>query len=249
MKLPSLSLTLLACAALLATVGCWNPPGRPRTIESEALRPDQVLSFPVLYAENCAGCHGAQGRDGAAISLANPVYVAFAGAGNIAKVTAAGVPGTLMPPFAKQSGGNLTDRQVEIIAQGIVSSWSKPAAGNPGVAAGQMPPYTSSSTGNPASGQKAFTTYCARCHGPDATGTSAGKRQKGSLIDPAYLALISDQGLRSIIVAGAPRQGMPDWRSDAPQAAPMSDGQIADIVAWLGSFRTQTPGQPYNAHQ
>jgi mono/diheme cytochrome c family protein len=214
----------------------------PRT---ESLRPDQVLNFSVLYAENCAACHGAHGQDGAAISLANPVYLAYAGVGNIAKVTAAGVPGTLMPPFAKESGGTLTDRQVRIIAAGMVAAW-----GNPSALAGQTPPpYTSASAGNPGNGQKAFGTYCARCHGPDATGTGLGKKQLGSLIDPAYLALISDQGLRSIIVVGAPRQGMPDWRGDGLGAAPMADQQIADIVAWLGSFRNQTPGQPYKAHQ
>lgn len=248
MSLRTLSSSLLACAAFLACTGCWNPPGRPG-VRSETLRPEQVLSFPVLYAENCAGCHGAQGRDGAAISLANPVYLAFAGADHIAKVTASGVPGTLMPPFAKEDGGNLTDRQVQIIASGMVSAWGSSSA-----LSGQTPPpYASTAKGNPADGQKAFAAYCASCHGAHATGTSVGKNgskmQTGSLIDPAYLALISDQGLRSVIVAGTPRQGMPDWRSDAPGAGPITDQQITDIVAWLTSFRVQTPGQPYTAHQ
>jgi cytochrome c oxidase cbb3-type subunit 3/ubiquinol-cytochrome c reductase cytochrome c subunit len=206
-----------------------------------------VLDFPTLYGQNCAGCHGANGRNGAAISLANPVYLAIAGPANIAKITAAGVPGTLMPAFSKDAGGFLTDRQVRIIAQGMVSAW-----GNPAALGGQMsPPYASTSTGNSANGQKAFATFCASCHGPDATGTSAGKRQIGSLVDPAYLALISDQDLRSIILAGAPGQGMPDWRSDAtgPGARPLTGQEITDIVAWMGSFRIQTPGQPYKAHQ
>jgi mono/diheme cytochrome c family protein len=239
-----MSLSLLACAVLLTSAGCWNPPGRPAGPRTESLRPDQVLNFPVLYAENCAGCHGAHGREGAAISLANPVYLAYAGVDNIAKVTAAGVPGTLMPPFGKESGGTLTDRQVRIIAAGMVTAW-----GNLSALAGQTPPpYASASTGNSADGQKVFGTYCARCHGPDAAGTSAGKRQIGSLVDPAYLALISDQGLRGIIVAGAPQQGMPDWRANGSGSGPMSDQQIADIVAWLGSFRNRTPGQPYKAH-
>jgi cytochrome c oxidase cbb3-type subunit 3/ubiquinol-cytochrome c reductase cytochrome c subunit len=229
----------------MATAGCRSAPGKPPAVESESLRPEQVLDFPTLYSQNCAGCHGANGRNGAAISLANPVYLAFAGAQNIARLTAAGVPNTLMPSFAKESGGSLTDQQIQIIANGAVSHW-----GNANALAGQTPPpYASSSTGNPASGQNAFATYCASCHGPDATGTSTGKKQIGSLVDPAYLALISDQGLRSIIVAGAPGQGMPDWRSDAAGAQPLTDQQITDIVAWLGSFRTQTPGQPYGAHQ
>jgi cytochrome c oxidase cbb3-type subunit 3/ubiquinol-cytochrome c reductase cytochrome c subunit len=69
----------------------------------------------------------------------------------------------------------------------------------------------------------------------------------GSLVDPAYLALISDQGLRSLILAGQPQDGMPDWSSDMTGAGSraMTDQEIADTVAWLASHRIATPGQPY----
>jgi cytochrome c oxidase cbb3-type subunit 3/ubiquinol-cytochrome c reductase cytochrome c subunit len=69
----------------------------------------------------------------------------------------------------------------------------------------------------------------------------------GSLVDPAYLALISDQGLRSLIIAGQPEDGMPDWRSDRTGAGSraMTDKEVTDIVAWLASHRVATPGQPY----
>ena len=63
---------------------------------------------------------------------------------------------------------------------------------------------------------------------------------------PAFLALISDQNLRSITIAGRPDQGMPDWRSAGAQ--PMTDQQVTDIVAWLASKRVATPGQPYPTH-
>jgi cytochrome c oxidase cbb3-type subunit 3/ubiquinol-cytochrome c reductase cytochrome c subunit len=53
--------------------------------------------------------------------------------------------------------------------------------------------------------------------------------------------------LRSIVIAGRPEEGMPDWRSDGAQ--PLTDQQITDIVAWLGSKRTASPGQPYPAQQ
>ena len=239
---------LLAGALALTAVGCHSVPGRPAPgLDPESLRPEQVLDFSTLYQENCAGCHGSKGRYGAAISLGNTAYIAFAGADNIARITGAGVPGTLMPPFSKQAGGFLTDQQIQIIAQGIVSSWGSAAA-----LAGQTPPpYATQAAGNPANGEKTFQVFCASCHGPDARGTSAGKKQIGSLIDPAYLALISNQGLRSIIVAGAPQQGMPDWAHDATGAGarPVTDQEITDVVAWLGSFRIQTPGQPYKAHR
>ena len=74
-----------------------------------------------------------------------------------------------------------------------------------------------------------------------------GKLHTGSLVDPAYLALISDQGLRSLIIAGQSGEGMPDWRSDITGAGSraMADQEVTDIVAWLASHRVASPGQPY----
>ena len=160
MNFRCLRLMLLTSAVVLSTAGCSHAPGKPG-LQPESLRPSQILNFSALYEQNCAGCHGVKGSYGAAISLANPVYLAFAGASNIASITAAGVPGTLMPPFSKSSGGMLTDQQIQIIAQGVVSSW-----GNPAALGGQAPPpYASGSAGNPANGPKAFEMFCARCHG------------------------------------------------------------------------------------
>ena len=65
----------MACAAVLATTGCRNVPGRPGP-NSAVPRPEDVTDFKTLYSENCAACHGVEGRHGAAISLANPVYLA-----------------------------------------------------------------------------------------------------------------------------------------------------------------------------
>ena len=134
-----------------------------------------------------------QGKNGAAISLANPVYLAVAGTDIIQKVTANGVPGTLMPAFAKSQGGMLTDQQITILAQGVESAWGRPAA----LQGQSAPPYASSSPGDPTQGQQAFTTFCASCHGSEGTGLKRKENSTGSLVDPAYLALISDQGLRS----------------------------------------------------
>ena len=68
----------------------------------------------------------------------------------------------------------------------------------------------------------------------------AGAIRTGSLVEPAYLSLISDQGLRSLIVAGQPDQGMPGSTSDlsGDGARPMTDQEITDVVAWLASHRT-----------
>jgi hypothetical protein len=86
----ALTLSLLACAVAFVATGC-NAPGKPGP-EPEVPRPEQVLDFATLYSQNCAACHGENGRNGAAIALANPVYLAIAGSANIQRITADGVP-------------------------------------------------------------------------------------------------------------------------------------------------------------
>ena len=242
---PVHSLCLLACAVALAAAGC-HAPGKPGP-EPEVPRPEQVVDFATLYSQNCAACHGENGRNGAAIALDNPVYLAIAGSQNIRRITADGVPGTSMPPFAQSKGGMLTDQQIAVLTAGMQQHW-----GDPRALAGASPPaYAATAPGNPTQGQRAFTTFCARCHGADgAGGKSASGESLGSLVDPAYLALVSDQGLRSFILAGQTEQDAHDWRSySASAGAPVMSGQqVTDVVAWLTSHRIATPGQVYHEH-
>jgi mono/diheme cytochrome c family protein len=246
MRLAFLSLAwlyaLALAAAAFALAGCSRIPGRPGP-GPEVVRPEQVLDFPTLYKANCAACHGENGRDGVAISLANPVYLAVAGEDNLRNITANGVSGRLMPPFAKSAGGMLTDQQIGVLAHGMMQQWSKQEL----VAGLSIPQYRSTLAGDAARGQEAFGIFCARCHGTAGEGSTGDAKSRtgkiGSIVEGSYLALISDQGLRSILIAGRPDEGMPDWRTDAAQ--PMTDQQITDIVAWLAAKRTSNPGQPY----
>jgi mono/diheme cytochrome c family protein len=224
----------------MGLLGCDEARGKPGP-GPEVVRPSEVLDFATLYQENCSACHGENGKNGAAISLANPVYLAVVGDKQLREIVAHGVNGGLMPPFARSFGGTLTDRQVDVLVQGLSHEWGKH-----GLLDGQnVPSYTATLQGDAARGQQAFATYCARCHGATGEGSAAsGKPNKlGSIVDPSYLALITDQNLRSITIAGRPDEGMPDWRSDATQ--PLSDQEITDIIAWLASKRVADPGQPY----
>jgi mono/diheme cytochrome c family protein len=216
--------------------GCGSPHGQPAR-ESETLAPNEVSEFGTLYGQNCAGCHGTEGRGGAAIALANPVYLAIADDASLRKVIAQGVPGTAMPAFARSAGGLLTDVQIDVLTKEIRLRWSQRGI----LDATSAPPYTPKLTGDAQRGEAAYKTFCASCHGPSGSGGAKGS----SITDDSFLALVSDQGLRTIVIAGRPELGAPDWRGNIP-GKPMTDREVSDVVAWLISHRSQIPGRPYS---
>jgi len=226
----------LALGAVLLSA-CGTPHGQPHG-SAEVLAPNEVLEFPTLYSANCAGCHGADGRGGAAIALADPVYIALADDLAIRNATANGVRGTAMPAFAESAGGLLTNKQIDAIVQQIRARWSKP-----GILEGANPPgYAAKFSGDPQRGQAAYKMYCESCHGPDGRGGPKGS----AITNDSFLALVSDQGLRTIVITGRPEMGAPDWRGNV-RGKPMSDQEVTDVVAWLASRRVEVPGQPYSA--
>jgi cytochrome c oxidase cbb3-type subunit 3 len=230
----------LCVFAILASAlpsGCGTPHGQPRR-DSEVLAPNHVLEFGPLFSENCAGCHGAEGKGGAAIALASPVYLAIADDASIRKGIAQGIPRTAMPPFAQSAGGMLTDAQIDVITKEIRSRWSRPGI----LDAASAPPYTPKLTGDAQRGKASYKTFCESCHGP----LGRGGQKASAISDSSFLALISDQSLRTIVIAGRPELGAPDWRGNLP-GRPMSDQEITDVVAWLASRRLPNPGQPYAA--
>ena len=222
-------LTLTAIAFLLSTA-CINPPAG----DAEVMAPNQILDFDVLYKQNCAGCHGLGGRNGVAIALADPVFLAIADDATIHRTATNGVRGTPMPAFAQSAGGPLTDKQIDVLVRGV-RSW----ANSTPVAPAEIPPYAPKSAGDPERGAAVFRTYCSSCHGENGKGGKAG-----SVVDSSFLALVSDQELRLNVILGRPAAGAPDWRNDTP-GHPMAEQEISDVVAWLAAQRTETPGQPY----
>ena len=223
-----------AIVTLLAIAACNNLPGRPGP-GPEVIRPEAVVNFATLYKQNCSGCHGAEGRGGAAIALRDPVYLAIADDETIRRTTAKGVRGTQMPLFAQSQGGTLTDTQINVIVRGI-RSWARPDT----LQDVSLPPYAAGSPGDPRRGADVFATFCSSCHGPKGEGT----KKASSIVNRTYLALVSNQGLRTIVIAGRPELGAPDWRNNMP-GRPMSAQEISDVVAWLAGQRSQFPGQPY----
>src|SRR5271155_1676676 len=233
-----MKISLLASAVLvLLTVicGCADAPEK-RLAAGTPIVPSEISDFNVLYGENCAGCHGSDGRAGAAIALADPVYLAIADDTIVRGAATNGIPGTSMPAFAQSAGGMLTEKQIDLIVRGIRERWSKPDV----LSGTNPPPYSSTSTGDSSRGSQAYATFCSSCHGV----AGRGGAKASSIVDGSFLALLNDQELRTIVIVGRPDLGAPDWRNNVP-GTPMSAQDVSDVVAWLASQRSKFPGQPY----
>ena len=224
----------VAFALMFAFAGCDTVPGRPRLAAVEPM-PGEVMAFDTLYARNCAGCHGQNGRQGAARPLNDPVYLAVVPPERLREVIARGVAGTAQPPFALSAGGPLTDAQIDVLVRGITDRWQRPSAID-----GQRPPAYAGSRepGDADRGRRVFAATCARCHGDDGRKGPKG----GGVTDPSYLALVSDQHLRTTVIAGRSDLGMPDWRGDGSAPA-LTPQQVSDVVAWLVAQRQPVPGR------
>ena len=234
---------LLLHAGLLSRL-CWAAasfPGIPSPGRRCRVRM-RCWTLLLFTAQNCSACHGAQGMNGPSYPLANPAYQALVDEQVLHQIVANGEPGTLMPAFAISAGGSLTDQQVDALVQRYArclvqagdSRGREPAALS-------RPPKAADA----AHGQQVYATYCASCHG--AAGQT-GKSKAGSITEPAFLSLVSDQALRTIVIAGRPDIGQPDWRNDLP-GHPMSDQEVTDVVGWLSSQRPGTQKKPRGGSQ
>jgi len=243
LALPRLRFGLVLAAAMLMT-GCEGRSilYQPNPDRAQKL-PSQVTDFHSLFANNCSGCHGAGGLQGPAPPIGNPLLLAMVSQQQLADLITHGRHGTLMPPFVTTNGEGLTPEQVGIIAAGMKSGkLADPAAAAPKL----VPPYragpASSDPADVAAGGKLFANYCAGCHGE----SGRDGPMAGALNDPAFLALISDHAIRSLILTGRPdlkmvdKDPMPSFIHLAkvnPQNAEEKWKELDQIVAYIASWR------------
>jgi cytochrome c oxidase cbb3-type subunit III len=221
-------LSLIPVALLAGSLGCERKIGPPNDQE-ELMRPENVASFDRLYKQNCSACHGESGSGGPAFDLANPKYQAVVDDASLKRWITSGMPGTQMPAFGESAGGFLTSQQVDVLVAGMRARWNHKDQN-----ATDMPPYSSSAEGNVEHGLDIFRVSCSSCH----------QQGQQKITDASYLALVSDQSLRSIVIAGRPDLGHPDWKQVRP-GQPLTGQDVSDVVAYLHSLRSDTPGQPY----
>ncbi len=218
--------------------GNWEHlPGKPEK-KNEFVLPQNVKDFATLYAQRCAGCHGADGKLGPGPPLNDPLYVALVSEDDLRSVIAEGRPGTLMPAWSQSAGGPLTAEQMAILTQGIKQEkWKSVGDASTKAVYAEHPQLRAApgaGVGNIESGGKIFASACAGCHRKDG--------DAGAVDDLAFLALMSDQILRRYIITGRPDLGMPNFAESAGRDkdfTPLTGAQVSDLVALMSSWRVR----------
>lgn len=92
-----------------------------------------------------------------------------------------------------------------------------------------------------ARGQADYQVYCAVCHGEQGEGYAADNAN--ALAHPAFLAVATDEFLKSAIIRGRPGTPMSAWGVD--WGGPLDDDSADDLVAYL---RAYAQGSPLDVH-
>jgi mono/diheme cytochrome c family protein len=235
------------------TPGC-DIPGKPKP-EDQFVAPQAELTLAILFKQNCVGCHGIDGQLGPAPPLNDPLFRSTVAEQDLESVIAKGRAGTLMPAFALTRGGTLTTVQIKVLSyqlkgipykiidthEGIEAvqdpQGNPPTWGVPRTREG-VPPYLASApeAGNKNEGTRVFARACASCHGEQGQG---GDRA-GAINDPVFLALISDQALRRLVITGRHDLGMPDYADATGREAgfkPLTSQEVTEVVSLLAHWR------------
>ena len=248
----------IGASALLTTLvgvapsGCDRLPGKPPPYPPPVVSASTPAGFQATWTDRCSGCHGADGSLGAGLPMRNGEYLMAVPEDTMFSIIRDGIPSSRMPGFGGDAIGGLDDEVIRAFVQGMRSEWGD--AGVKGVSRG-IPWKVDAADGDPARGGRLFAANCASCHPSDepadrAVDPGPDPLVAGSVTDPFYLRLVSDQHLHSNIVFGRADLGMPG--AAGPFRGPngktvegaLDAGDVADLVAYLGAGRSSLPSGP-----
>ena len=196
-------------------------------LASVAALPDgETLSRGLLvYAENCAACHGANGAGTVIAPAIDSADLRATNRTEILDLVNTGVPGTLMAGWESILASNEIESVIELIYR-----W--PEVVQAGIEFPEV--EVMSITSSPeliAEGQQLFNIACKSCHGVDGYGT----RMAPALNNELFLSETPDAAIYQIIAGGVPDTLMPAWGSR------LTDRDIQSLVAFLRSWQPSAP--------
>ncbi len=208
--------------AIVFQIYLWLEPTRIQAVQA-ADQAAAIAAGRILFAENCAACHGEKGDGKIAPALNARALLKSTSDATLFGLIGTGVPGSVMPAWSQAHGGPLTDQQISQMVT-FIRAW-EPTAPEPTPIA---------VVADPVRGAAIFANTCFICHGEEGQGTNRAP----ALNNPARLKEFDDAWYRDVIARGRPAKGMPTWGTVlAPQ-------QIGDLVALFAAWRagkTVTP--------
>lgn len=179
----------------------------------------------VIYAENCAACHGANGAGTLIAPAIDSAELRAMPVDETIQLVNVGVPGTLMAGW----GNLLQPGQIDSVVS-LIYRWPdllNAGVGFPEVEVESIP----SSPELIAAGDRLFNIACKSCHGVDGYGTPMAP----ALNNQIFLSETPDAAIYQIIAGGIPETLMPSWGSR------LTDQDLQSLVAFLRSMEPSAP--------
>ncbi len=167
-----------------------------------------------LYSRHCSECHGVEGRGGKAPALNKEGLLRTVGLTYLVRTITVGRPLRGCPA----NGGSIAPEEIKAIAL-YVKDWQK----------GDMleAPERDVEPGKTPRGEDLFT-LCGGCHGLEGEGAMGPP-----LLDPGFLASVSDTELRRTIMWGRPGTPMKGYLKGGGGLATLTEEEIDEIIAYI----------------
>lgn len=167
-----------------------------------------------LYDHHCAECHGADGRGGKAPALNKQGLLRTVGEDYLIRSISFGRPVRGCPAYA----GTISTEDIKKIARHI-KGWQKGAMLDA--------PERDVRPAKTARGEDLFT-LCGGCHGLEGEGAMGPP-----LLDPGFLASVSDTELRRTIMWGREGTPMKGYLKGGGGLATLDEGEIDELIAYI----------------
>ena len=183
-----------------------------------------------IYAQNCAVCHGPEGKGRVGANL-SATFGGIKPSAFMEQTIANGLPGSPMPAWSQEKGGPLSKQDIADVAAYVLglTGGTEPVAPAPTPVIIPITPAPGV-TGDVNAGALVFAQNCAVCHGQYGEGRIGATLQKSwpGINPAAYIRATVEKG-----VSGSP---MPAWLN--ANGGPLTSKEIDNVSAYILSLRT-----------